>query len=149
MPNQSEFAPDAPDAAAVGPTDAEVEAWAERERARRDAWLRGPTEAQKAEWAAAERARRTRPHLQLPAPSPETRHLAQHYLRSAQLVAEGAFSRLFNLSARDVLDDLIRAGRAWEDEYTSGPALRRRVPLEPEPPQASARPASETASQST
>jgi hypothetical protein len=40
------------------PSDAEVEAWAARERERRQAWLRGPSEAQKAVWAERERERR-------------------------------------------------------------------------------------------
>ena len=42
----------------LGPTDAEVEAWAQQERERREAWLHGPTSAQKSDWAVRERGRR-------------------------------------------------------------------------------------------
>ena len=125
--------PDSDEALGAGPTDEEIEAWAARERERREAWLRGPTETQRAEWAAREHARRTGKHLALPTPSADTRRLAQHYLRDAQLVAEGAMSMLFNLSVRDMFDELIRQGRAWEDEYTRGMPQRRRVPLDDEP----------------
>src|SRR4051794_10627882 len=107
--------PDAPPG--FEPSDAEIEAWAEHERARREEWLRGPTAAQKAEWAARERARRlsgtqgaTSRSL---TPSPEVLRLAQRYVREAQLATEGAVSLFFNLSVRNVLDELVRAGREW------------------------------------
>lgn len=59
MPNQPKAAANNPDgamendprAAEIGPTDAEVEAWAQQERDRREAWLRGPAQAQKSDWA--------------------------------------------------------------------------------------------------
>jgi hypothetical protein len=41
--------------ATKGPTDEEVEAWVERERQRRHAWLEGPTEEEKRAWAARRR----------------------------------------------------------------------------------------------
>ena len=53
----------------------------------------------------------------------------QRYAREAQLAAEGAFSMVLNLSMRDVFDQLIQAGRDWEDEYASRPA-RRRIALD-------------------
>jgi hypothetical protein len=134
MPSHPEEAvPDSEETLSAGPTDAEIEAWAERERVRREAWLRGPSQTQKAEWAVREHARRTGKHLPLPTSGADTRRLAQHYLRDVQLVAEGAMSMLFNLSVRDMFDELIRHGREWEDEYTRGSAPRRRVPLEDEP----------------
>src|SRR5436190_1485764 len=43
---------------AAGPTDAEIEAWAEQVRQRRQAWLDGPTEEEKHEWFRRERMRR-------------------------------------------------------------------------------------------
>ena len=42
----------------LGPTEAEVENWAERVRLRRQAWVDGPTEEEKQEWQRRERARR-------------------------------------------------------------------------------------------
>jgi len=55
----------------------------------------------------------------------------QRYAREAQLAAEGAMSLMLNLSMRDVLDQLVQAGRNWEDEYTSRP-VRRRIGLDTE-----------------
>ncbi len=147
--NPEEAVPESEATLGVGPTDAEIEAWATRERERREAWLNGPTQDQKDEWAARERARRGGRHLALPTPSADTRRLAQHYMRDIQLVAEGAFSKLFNLSVRDVFDELIREGRAWEDEYTRGPAIRRRIPLDAEQPPTRAPESPGTSSQPT
>jgi len=68
--------------------------------------------------------------VRLPAPDPEVALVAaQRYMRECQLAAEGAISLLFKTSARDVLDQLVRAGREWEEEYTSQPVRRRRVGL--------------------
>jgi len=49
----------------IGPTDAEIEAWAVRERQRREQWARGPTPEQTALWAIRERERRTFEQAQL------------------------------------------------------------------------------------
>jgi hypothetical protein len=38
-----------------GPTDEDVDDWAERERRRREAWLKGPTDEEKRAWAASRR----------------------------------------------------------------------------------------------
>ena len=66
--------------------------------------------------------------FRLPAPDPEVALVvAQRYMRECQLAAEGVISLLFKTSARDVLDNLVRAGREWEEEYTSQPVRRRRV----------------------
>lgn len=35
---------------------------------------------------------------------------------------------MFSMSVRDVFDQLVQAGREWEDEYRSRPT-RRRIPL--------------------
>jgi hypothetical protein len=141
MPSQSEASANDPNdameidpsAADVGPTDAEVEAWAQQERQRREAWLRGPTQTQKSDWAAREQRRRLAEHsAQSGAPAPsatESRlYLMQRYAREAQLATEGAFSLMFSLSVRDVLDQLVQKGRDWEDEYTHQP-VRRRIAL--------------------
>jgi hypothetical protein len=139
MPSQPEASANNPDnaidpgAADVGPSDAEIDEWAQHERERREAWLRGPTQAQRADWAARERGRRLSEQAgQGSAPrlaSGENRlFFVQRYAREAQLAAEGAVSLALSLSMREVFDQLIQAGRDWEDEYASRPA-RRRIPL--------------------
>lgn len=131
-PNDAmEFDPSMPD---LGPTDAEIEAWAQQERERREAWLRGPTQAQKSDWAARERVRREaqrglRGAASRLAPGEPRWVLMQRYAREAQLAAEGAVSLMFSMSVRDMVDQLVQAGREWEDEYTTRPA-RRRVTLD-------------------
>src|SRR5262245_15011432 len=111
------------------PTDAEIEEWATHERERREAWLRGPTQAQKAAWAERERSRRQAegggPRFLAP-PSAEVTRAAQHYLREMQLATEGAVSLMFKTSLRGVLDQLVQAGRDWEDEYSSSRPVQRR-----------------------
>jgi hypothetical protein len=117
----------------VEPSQAEIEEWAARERQRRQAWLNGPTHEQKAEWARRERDRRLAEleggrYRRLP--SADATRMAQRYMREAQLVAEGAMSLLFKLSLSDAFDQLVRAGREWEEEFTSQPPRRRRVALD-------------------
>jgi hypothetical protein len=144
MPSQSEASANdpndaigtEPNAADPGPTDAEVETWAKQERERREAWLRGPTQAQKSDWAAREHTRRLaegsgKGAAARTAPGESPVFLMQRYMREAQLAAEGAVSLVFSASVRDVFDQLVRAGREWEEEYTSRPA-RRRIALDAE-----------------
>jgi hypothetical protein len=148
MPSQPGAAANNPDDAIgidpstsdLGPSDAEIDAWAQDERERREAWLRGPTQAQRAEWAARERVRRT-VERSLPGRAPRSAaaeprwFLMQRYAREAQLAAEGVVSLALSLSVRDVFDQLVQAGREWEDEYASRP-VRRRIPLGNEAPEA-------------
>jgi hypothetical protein len=108
-------------------SDEEIEAWAARERERRQAWLEGPTEDERAAWARSERARR-RAELRLQARASEVARLGRHYGRKGQLAAEGALSILLGWT-RKTLDELVRAGREWEDEAVKP---RRRVPLDDE-----------------
>jgi hypothetical protein len=123
------------------PSDAEIEEWAANERQRREAWLNGPTEAQKAAWAQRERDRRlaelegTRRRLLGAEPS----RLVQRYLRDTQLAAEGAMRLMFKLSLSDAFEQLVRAGREWEEEFTRAPT---RPPLETDPSERAARPSS-------
>ncbi|HYW90094.1 MAG TPA: hypothetical protein VFB50_20140 [Chloroflexota bacterium] len=138
MPSQSE-ANEAdtaidPSAVDVGPTDAEIEAWAQNERDRRESWLRGPTQTQKSDWATRERSRRLaernlRSAASRWAPPENPLYLMQRYAREAQLACEGAVSLMLSHSVRDVVDQLVQAGRDWEDEYTSRP-VRRRIALD-------------------
>jgi hypothetical protein len=124
------------------PSDAEIEEWAAHERQRREAWLKGPTEEQKAAWAQRERERRLaelegtrRPRLL----GAESSRLVQRYLRDTQLAAEGAMSLLFKLSLSDAFQQLVRAGREWEEEYTRAPTSPR-VALETNPAEREASP---------
>ena len=112
------------------PTEAELEEWAERERKRREAWLRGPTEAERAEFARRERDRRLAELEGHPAGSraAERARLMRLYPREAQLAAEGAMSLLMKWS-RHGFAELVRAGREWEEEFGES-AARRRVPLD-------------------
>ena len=115
------------------PNSADVEEWATRERARRQAWLSGPTDVEKAQWAQREHERRS---LRLDSPlrraGTNPSRLVQRYMREFQLATEGAVSMLLNLSVSDAFDALVQAGRDWEDEFASMPPRRRRVAMEPE-----------------
>ena len=116
---------------ALEPTPAEIDAWAERERARRQAWLSGPSDEERAEYAHHVRQRR------LAEAFDEGEHRLQegmrqglHYGREAQLAAEGAMTLLYRWSRRTYAD-LVKAGREWEED-TAMPRARRRVPMDDE-----------------
>ncbi|MBV9583077.1 MAG: hypothetical protein JO057_31205 [Chloroflexi bacterium] len=117
------------------PSEAEIDEWAAQERRRREAWLKGPTEAQKAAWAESERARRLGAGR-----GPNTGHrpmtpspvVVQRLLREAELATKGAISLLFQLSIGQAFDQLVRAGREWEEEFS--PAAER--PRSVAPPRA-------------
>ena len=83
------------------PSDAEIEAWAARERARRQQWLTGPTPEQAAVAMSRERelaeARLARGHATRGS-DVDARWLVQRSLRTALLAAEGAMSLLANMS---------------------------------------------------
>jgi hypothetical protein len=113
------------------PTEAEIDAWAERERARRQAWLAGPSEDERAEYAKRVRQRRLSDtfdegerRLQ------ETMRDGLHYGREGQLAAEGAMSLFYRWSRR-TFAELVKAGREWEED-TALPRTRRRVPMDDE-----------------
>jgi len=121
MPSQPDKTPESDASLGIEPSDAELEAaWTAHERRRREAWLRGRRLTERGEVV-----------LHVPTPNPEVALVvAQRYMRECQLAAEGAISLLFKASARDVLDQLVRAGREWEEEYTSQPVRRRRVAMD-------------------
>jgi len=50
------------DSSPVGPSNSDVDAWAERERRRREAWLAGPSEDEKRDWARRKRRRSSSGH---------------------------------------------------------------------------------------
>jgi hypothetical protein len=113
----------------IEPSPEEIEAWVERERERRRAWLDGPDEADQAAWVRRERIRR------LAGLGPEARavefaRLGRRYGRETQLVAEGAMSLLWTWSRR-ALSQLARTGLEWEEEVGRSPK-RRRVRLDDE-----------------
>ncbi len=113
----------------VEPTQAEIDEWAARERARREAWVQGPTEEERAAYAKRLRNRK------LSEAFDESEHRlgesvqrGLRYGREGQLAAEGAAS-LFYRWSRHMFAELVRAGREWE-EGTPLPTRRRRVPLD-------------------
>jgi hypothetical protein len=118
------------------PTRDEVEAWAERERERRQRWAEGPTEEEKAAWARRIAYRRAgagpvaSPFSYLTRYAPddaEAARLEKQYRRDTQLALEGAFAEIWRLPFQ-ILAALTSAGRNWEEEDAFA-ARSRRVPL--------------------
>ncbi len=116
---------------ALEPTQAEIDAWAERERARRQEWLSGPSDEERAAYARQVRQRR------LAETFDEGEHRLEegmrqglHYGREAQLAAEGAMTMLYRWSRR-TFAELVKTGREWEED-TAMPRVRRRVPMDDE-----------------
>jgi hypothetical protein len=122
--------------ALLEPTQSEIDAWAAQERIRREAWLNGPTADQKAAWARRERERRMleRDVSDVRGGVRDSSRLVQRYVREMQLAAEGAVSLFFNSSPSEVFNNLVQAGRDWEEEFTNQPPRRKRVKLEPDTP---------------
>lgn len=117
--------------AAVEPSAAEIEAWAERERARRQAWLAGPSDEERAEYASHLRQRRLAETFdEGEAMLQERMRQGVRYSREAQLAAEGAMSLFFRWSQR-TFAELVKAGREWEED-TALPRLPRRVRMDDE-----------------
>ena len=112
-------------------TQAEIDAWAERERQRRAEWLKGPTEEEREAYANRVRTRRIAATFdegeeRLAGTMREGLRMG----REGQLAAEGAAALLYRWSRR-TFGELVRAGREWEEE-TSLPTVRRRVSLHDE-----------------
>jgi hypothetical protein len=119
------------DPVALEPTQAEIDAWVEREKRRRQAWLSGPTTEERDDYARRLRQRRLSDAFD----EGESRiqdgvRMGVRYGRETQLAAEGAMTLLYRWSRR-TFGDLVRAGREWEEE-TSLPNRRRRVSLDDE-----------------
>ncbi len=119
------------EATGLEPTQAEIDAWVSRERERRQAWLKGPTAEEREAYARRVRQRRVAEAFdEGEARIAEGVRMGVRYGREAQLAAEGAMTVLLRWSRR-TFDDMVRAGREWEEE-TSLPNRRRRVTLDDE-----------------
>jgi len=111
------------------PTQAEIDAWAAREKARREAWLRGPTDEERAEYARHVRQRRLADTFDMGEQRIEdTVRQGLRFGREGQLAAEGAAYLLYRWSRR-TFSELVRAGRDWESD-TALPNRRRRISLD-------------------
>jgi hypothetical protein len=116
---------------ALEPSPEEINAWAERERARRQAWLAGPSQEERAEYATHLRQRRLAEAFdEGEVILQERMRQGLHYSREAQLAAEGAMSLFFRWSQR-TFAELVKAGREWEEE-TALPRMPRRVRMDDE-----------------
>ena len=117
-----------------GVPEAEVNAWAERVRKRRRAWLEGPDEEEKRAWAARHRRRR---HLDLDEDEEEDRDLGEgrrvldRIRLDTALALFGAANRLIEAPYR-IVGGLVRSGREWEDHALETLRRRRRVRLDDE-----------------
>jgi hypothetical protein len=109
-------------------SEAEIEAWAARERERREAWLSGPTAAERAAWAQLERERRLAQRTEgQGSGKADDRQGGAHLVREVQLAAEGAAflvwkelttegpAGAFRKWSRRGKEALVRAGREWEE----------------------------------
>jgi hypothetical protein len=112
-------------------SDAEVEAWAARERQRRVDWSDGPTEEEKKAWARRERWRHDGGGRTKCADVSEGRRVVDRLERDSALALIGAVSLLAEAPYR-LVGSLIRAGREWEDELYVPRRQRRRVLLDDE-----------------
>ena len=113
------------------PTQAEIDAWVERERARRKAWLEGPSEEERADYAShLRRGRLAEAFDDGEVMLQERMRQGIRYSREAQLAAEGAMAVLYRWS-RQTFAELVKAGREWEED-TALPQARRRVPMDDE-----------------
>ncbi len=122
-PNATEESP------TLEPTQAEIDAWVERERKRRKAWLDGPSEDERKDYARRLRQRRLAEAFDdSEARLTDSLRRGMRYGREGQLAAEGAASLFYRFSRRTIAE-LIRAGREWEEETTL-PTRRRRVSLD-------------------
>ena len=124
--------PDASTTASVGPSQAEIDEWAERERKRREAWLNGPSPEEREAYAQRERERRSADATSATARAAELARRSQRYARETQLAAEGAFSLATRWSRRGFAE-LMRAGREWEEDATK-PGAKRRIRLDDDTP---------------
>jgi hypothetical protein len=115
-----------------GPSDDEVDAWADRERERRREWADGPTEHEKLLWARQERIRRARAAGASAPGGSATRSAddgderlrrARRFRRDARRLALGSFATLLDLPFLTA-SSLVSVGRDVE-RGVDGPSSRR------------------------
>ena len=104
-------------------SEADIAAWADRERRRRQAWLEGPNEDDKQAWADAERQRRKRQYrdelLDIDLDLDDGRRIADRMMA-------GFKNRMVETPLRK-LSDLLREGRDVESREREPLRRRRRV----------------------
>ena len=128
----TDFAEPPVDPMSLEPSAAEIDEWAERERRRREAWLKGPTADERAAYARRVREGRLSALEGGEDPWSEWGRQMVKYPREVQLAIEGAMSLMLRWSRRS-FDELQRAGREWEQDF-GNPIRRRRVPLDDDRP---------------
>jgi hypothetical protein len=117
------------DTISTEPTQAEIDAWVEREKQRRQAWLAGPSDDERADYASRLRRRNLADRFgEGEERLNESMRMGIRYSREAQLAAEGAVALIYRFT-RKTFAELVEAGRQWEEE-TSLPPRRRRVPID-------------------
>ena len=94
----------------IGPTPDEIEAWAERERRRRQSWVEGPTDRERLSWARHKRMRRLERDRVGEANWREPRTRSG---REFQLAAQGAAAEFLAFPFR-LFDLLVESGRQFE-----------------------------------
>jgi hypothetical protein len=120
------------DTISTEPTQADIDAWVERERQRRKAWLAGPSDEERDAYADRLRRRNLADRFgEGEERLNESMRMGIRYSREAQLAAEGAVALIYRFT-RKTFAELVEAGRQWE-EQTSLPPRRRRVPIDDEP----------------
>jgi hypothetical protein len=110
-------------------SDADVEAWAERERKRRAEWAEGPTENDKRAYARGEHWRRGGSFGGRRDDVVEGRRVVERVQRDSTLALLGVAAMVAEAPYR-LIGSLVRAGREWEDEFHVPPRQRRRVVLD-------------------
>jgi hypothetical protein len=119
------------DTISTEPTQAEIDAWVDRERQRRQAWLAGPSDEERDQYASRLRRRNLADRFgEGEDRLNESLRVGVRYSREAQLAAEGAVALIYRFT-RKTFAELVEAGRQWE-EQTSLPPRRRRVPIDDE-----------------
>jgi hypothetical protein len=110
------------DASAPMSAEDEVDAWAQRERQRRQAWLTGPTDDEKRRWA---RRETSNWGPSVSALEGDVREWTDRWMRDADLASKGTFRALSRLPFA-LWSYLVESGRTFEEDFYE-PPLRRRV----------------------
>ena len=106
--------------------EADVAAWAERERKRRQAWLEGPNEEDRQAWADAERKRRKRQYREELLDIDLFDIDLEDGRRFADRMMAGFTNRMVDTPLRK-LGDLLREGRGVDSRQKEPLRRRRRV----------------------